>query len=214
MSRTKPSKSSTGPASRLLAVMVVALLLTAASCKTGTEDDNTSNVYVQILSMDAAAGEIGGGVGATVSVLLSDVCFANDDFPPCTVINDNGVVTMSAFAKDSTAAFSSVNNVVFERYRVTYIRADGRNVPGVDVPYPFDGSINFTLPANGSEVERGFVVVRHQAKRESPLREIAFNSSGILSVIAQIDFYGHDVAGRAVLVTGYLNITFADFTNE
>jgi hypothetical protein len=29
-----------------------------------------------------------------------------------------------------------------------------------------------------------------------------------------VDFYGADNAGRTVQVTGYVNITFADFANE
>ncbi len=93
---------------------------------------------------------------------------------------------------------------------MTYVRADGRNVPGVDVPYPFDGVANFTVPLTGAEVERGFLLVRHQAKAESPSEGNHLESTSmILSVIAQVDFYGEDGAGRAVMVTGYVNITFA-----
>ncbi len=66
---------------------------------------------------------------------------------------------------------------------------------------------------DGNEIERGFVLVRHQAKVESPLREISNNQSLTLSVIAQIDFYGR-TARDALEVTGYLNITFADFGND
>jgi hypothetical protein len=36
----------------------------------------------------------------------------------------------------------------------------------------------------------------------------------ILSVIAQVDFYGHHVAGRAIQVTGYNNNYFANFPDE
>ena len=73
---------------------------------------------------------------------------------------------------------------------------------------------NFTVPITGDEVERGFLLVRHQAKAESPLRELARGGSQILSVIAQVDFYGRDGSGRAIQATGYLNITFADFGNQ
>jgi hypothetical protein len=40
------------------------------------------------------------------------------------------------------------------------------------------------------------------------------NFAATLSVIARIDFYGHDGSGRTVTATGFLNITFADFTNQ
>jgi hypothetical protein len=83
----------------------------------------------------------------------------------------------------------------------------------VDVPYPFDGVANFLVSVDGEDVERGFVIVRHQAKAESPLRQIQADLTAILSTIAQVDFYGRDGAGRAVTVTGYLNVTFADFAN-
>ena len=47
-----------------------------------------------------------------------------------------------------------------------YIRADGRNTPGVDVPYGFDGALTATV--SGSTTV-GFELVRHIAKEEAPL---------------------------------------------
>lgn len=193
-------------------VLPVALLISSAGCKTGAEDDNPTNAYVQIVSV-TGTDFTDAGEGDTGPDLFSDVCFANEDFPPCTVFNDNVNVTLIAFPKDATQTNSLATSIVFDRYRVTYIRADGRNVPGVDVPYPFDGVANFSVATDGTEVSRSFIVVRHQAKRESPLRELSFGGS-ILSVIAQIDLYGRDINGRPVQVTGYLNIVFADFGND
>jgi hypothetical protein len=199
---------------RTLPVLAFALVA-AAGCITepDTVTADATNTIVQIVRMEGSPGDLQ-GPGEPVSDLFSDVCFADDDHPPCTVFNDNGVVTMIAFPKDRSQLASAINDVTFERYRVTYVRADGRNVQGVDVPYAFDGAVNFTVPADGTEVERSFVVVRHQAKGESPLREITENRHAILSVIAQIDFYGRDGGGRVIQVTGYLNITFADFANQ
>jgi hypothetical protein len=194
---------------------IVALFLSAGpGCVTepDTLTEDASNVLVQILDMGATPTDFT-GAGEPVTDLLSDVCFADEEHPPCTLFNDNGVVTMTAVPKDPAQFSSDINAVTFERYRVTFIRADGRNVQGVDVPYAFDGAFNVTVPVGG-DVERGFILVRHQAKGESPLREISFNRSLILSVIAQVDFYGRDGAGRQVKATGYLNVTFADFANE
>ena len=110
---------------------------------------------------------------------------------------------------------SFVQDIIFTRYRVTYIRADGRNVPGVEVPHPFDGAANFRVPIDGTDVPRVFMIVRPQAKLETPLREMRFGGgSQVLSVLARVDFFGTDVAGRAIQVTGTMNITFADFANE
>lgn len=202
-------------AGRTLSALAVALCL-APGCITepDTVDNDASNVIVQILTMQGQDVDAQ-GLGDIADDLFSDVCNAVVFQSGCGVFNDNGIVTMQAFPKDRTQLSSGplgINSVQFERYRVTYIRADGRNVPGVDVPYPFDGVANFLVPADGSDVARSFVIVRHQAKSESPLREISGNLAARLSVIAQVDFYGHDGAGRAVKVTGYLNITFSDFS--
>jgi hypothetical protein len=178
-----------------------------------TLTDDSTNVLVEIVQMQGNSGEPT-GASETASDVFSDVCFANEEVPPCSTFNDNGVVTMRAFPKDPSQFSGNINAVTFERYRVTFIRADGRNVPGVDVPYPFDGAANFTVPVSGESIDRSFLLVRHQAKAESPLRELAVGGSQILSVIAQVDFYGRDGSGRAIQVTGYLNITFADFGNE
>jgi hypothetical protein len=135
--------------------------------------------------------------------------------PNCTVTNDNAAVNMQAQPKDFSQPAGQVNDIVFTRYRVTYIRADGRNVPGVDVPYPFDGAANFRVDFDGSEVVRVFMIVRPQAKLESPLLEMQFGGgSQVISVLARVDFFGTDIAGRQIQVTGTINITFADFADE
>ena len=56
-----------------------------------------------------------------------------------------------------------------------FIRADGRNTPGVDVPYGFDGA--FTATVSGGEPTVGFELVRHIAKEEAPLAALAFNAA-------------------------------------
>jgi hypothetical protein len=187
--------------------------LAFAGCVTepDTVDNDATNVIINVVRMTGTEG--GTTAGTESDFLLSDVCFADKDHPPCSVFNDNGSVQMQAISKDQTQRNSPINSVVFERYRVTFVRADGRNVPGVDVPYPFDGAVNFTVPVGGT-ASGSFIVVRHQAKGEPPLLQMAQSGQGLLSVIAQIDFYGHDLSGRSYKVTGYLNITFADFGNE
>lgn len=211
--RLMGSMSSNNNLTRRLAAAVLALGLVAPACITEPDsaDNDATNVILQVVSMGSADSDFQ-GVGQTVTDLLSDVCFADDSHPPCTVFNDNGVVTLRAIQKDRTRTSSPIDDVMITRYRVTYVRADGRNVPGVDVPYPFDGAANFLVPSDGSDVEWSFIVVRHQAKVESPLRELSLTGQ-LFSVLAQIDFFGHDSAGRSIQVTGYLNITFGDFAN-
>lgn len=198
---------------------LILCLLGPGCIDSDTADDNASNTSVIIVSMQGAQGQ---ETTATGTDLFSDVCLNPDNIVGfCSVINDNAIVEMRAFRKDQGALASFENNVVFERYRVTYIRSDGRNVPGVDVPYAWDGVANFTVFVDSASVVRPFIVVRHTSKLEPPLvqmKQVVSDGGGggalILSVIAQVDFYGRDVAGRTVQVTGYLNIAFANFADQ
>ena len=151
--------------------------------------------------------------GEPVGDLFSDVCQGSPY--QCVVRPDLALVTMSAQAEDPYTDISRYGDIVIERYKVTYVRADGRNTPGTDVPYPFDGAVNFIVPALGPPTGQTFMVVRPQAKIEAPLRNLAGGGGLIVvSVIAQIDFYGRQVVtDESVSARGYLNITFADYAN-
>jgi hypothetical protein len=56
--------------------------------------------------------------------------------------------------------------------------------------------------------------VRHTAKREPPLRNM-WDGGGLrlMTVIAQVTFYGHDQAGNDVTAVGNITITFGDFAD-
>jgi hypothetical protein len=111
---------------------------------------------------------------------------------------------------DSPTSPSSTNQITVTRYHITYVRADGRNTPGVDVPYPFDGAATGTVTASGSSLT--FVLVRAQAKLEAPLKAlVGGGGSVVLSTIAEVTLYGHDQAGNDVSVTGSISVNFADW---
>jgi hypothetical protein len=189
----------------LRAIALVLISATAAfnlaGCTPDVLEQDTTNTVIIIESMRGDDGDD----------LQSDVC-SNPIGLTCTVFNDDGIVTISATLKDpSSLGPTFFNDVTFTTYRVTYVRADGRNTPGEDVPFPFDGAANFTVVVGG-EVTRSFLVVRHQAKLESPLKNLAFGGGAVvLSVIAEIEFFGTDGAGREISAKGFLNISFADF---
>jgi hypothetical protein len=131
-----------------------------------------------------------------------------------TIFGDVGRVTMTLMLKDpGTAAApttpTAVNDVTFTRYRVVYTRTDGRNTPGVDVPYPFDSAATFTATP-GTPATAGFDLVRVTAKEEAPLRALVTNPQAI-GVIADVTFYGKDRAGNDVTASGSIGITFANF---
>jgi hypothetical protein len=143
--------------------------------------------------------------------LLSDVITGGS------ILNDMATVSLKTILKDpgsptSAAAPSDLNMVTINRYRVEYQRTDGRNTAGVDVPYPFDSAISVTVCSCGTS-EAAFELVRHSAKEEAPLKALSFNRN-IISTIATVTFYGHDLAGNDISGSGSIGINFGDFADE
>jgi hypothetical protein len=104
-----------------------------------------------------------------------------------------------------------MNAVTINRYRVTFRRADGRNTPGVDVPFPFDSAVTFTI-APGGTVTQPFELIRHVAKMEAPLAALQ-NSPVIIATVADVTFFGHDLAGNELSASGSIGIQFGNFAD-
>jgi hypothetical protein len=181
--------------------------------------DGSSPVYLVI---DTLAAVRGGSSNTTATTnLLSDVVTNAVAPPPCsstqpcpTIFDDTGTATLRAPLKDigggATALTPTTNNeVTITRFTVEYIRSDGRNVAGVDVPYPIDGAVTGTIPAGGT-LSLPFEIVRHTAKQEAPLAELQ-TSPNIIVTIAKVTFYGRDRVGNNVSVTGQIQINFGNF---
>jgi hypothetical protein len=100
-----------------------------------------------------------------------------------------------------------VNAITITRYHVDYIRADGRNTPGVDVPYGFDGAVTVTVSGTTTF---GFQLVRVVAKEETPLVQLKVSKS-VITAIARITFFGHDQAGNEVTATGTIQVDFGNY---
>jgi hypothetical protein len=175
-----------------------------------------------ILVIDSLAGLRGAATTSTpASNLVSDVLTnvttggTCTTVAPCpTIFGDSGQVTMHLVLKDigtgtTTTAPSTNNEVTITRVHVSYRRTDGRNQEGVDVPYAFDTATTFTVPQQGS-VQGGFPLVRSQAKEQSPLIELRTNGL-VISTIGDVTFYGTDLVGNEVSITGSINIDFANF---
>ena len=163
------------------------------------------------LVIDSLAGASGasGRTGTFSGTLQSDVVTVVEDVP--TVFSDAGQVTMRFVMKDVLTTPSALNAVTINRYRVTFRRSDGRNTPGVDVPFPFDSAVTFTI-APGGTVTQPFELIRHVAKQESPLAALA-SSPVVISTVADITFFGHDVAGNELSAGGSLGIQFGNFAD-
>jgi len=169
-------------------------------------------VLIVVDSVQAASGAEPGDMG---SFLLSDVQTLVDDSP--VIFNDVAEATMHIIPKDVGTGLNSLaptlwNTVTINRYRITYIRADGRSTPGVDVPFAVDGAVTVTLTASPSVVP--FEMVRHQQKLEQPLRSLAnFGGRLFITTIAEITFYGADQVGNEVQAKATMNVSFSDYAD-
>ena len=175
--------------------------------------DGKSPVYLVIDRLEAAQGNRPGNLSGTLnSDVLTNVTTPAPCTPttPCpTVFNDIGIVTLHLDPKTLQMAPTPSNIVTINRYHVTYIRADGRNIQGLDVPYAFDGAFTGSVPTLG-QVSFTFELVRHVAKQEPPLVQLVVSST-VITTIAQITFFGQDAVGNEVSVTGTMQVDFGNF---
>lgn len=199
----------TAPLARRLSAIALALATTACGDLVRA---SRSPVFLVIDSLQARPGNATQFSGTLASDVLTNVTTPAPCSPatPCpTVFNDVGQATLSLALKDVSVAPTTNNQVTITRYRVAYRRADGRNTPGLDVPFAFDGAVTVTIPPASSSAV-GFEIVRHVAKQEAPLVELISNGK-IISTIADVTFYGRDQVGNEVSASGSILIDFGNF---
>ena len=198
---------------RFTLAALAAVVAASASCGDVVTSDHASAILL-IDSLTATAG--GPNVGVSGSILNSDVLSQVTTPAPCsaatpcpTIFSDVGTVALRLAMKNYLVSPSFNNEVTITRFHVSYRRADGRKKEGEDVPFAFDGAATGTVPATG-DLSLGFELVRAVAKREAPLRQLV-DSPTILTVIADVTFYGKDRVGNDVSVTGSISIDFANY---
>jgi hypothetical protein len=186
--------------------LAIASTMLVSSCSDAVRQGEGSS-YLVITSLMGARGEAG-EFGTSLS---SDVLTVVDEATGETsIFADRGQVEFALQMKDPNGLGPSpVNSITITQYHVEYIRSDGRNTPGVDVPHAFDGAITVTVSGTFTA---GFTLVRNQAKHEAPLAALRIGGGArLISTIARVTFYGHDQAGRGVSVTGNISVNFADW---
>jgi hypothetical protein len=190
-------------------VLRIAFILSAFvvlySCNPVEDDSQSSSMLLvdNILGKDAE--------GNSGNFLQSDVLMNSGS-----VRADTATATLRAetLDPDPVLGTSLYNDIVVTRYLVTYSRTDGKNVPGVDVPYPFEGSLSAVVNA-GSTSSVSFVIVREVAKMEPPLLDLVdLGAEVVLTCTAKVEFYGRDTADRTVKAVGYLTIYFANYADK
>ncbi len=190
-----------------LAVMAVAALAAAACGDKVLQGKGSSYLVV-----DQLAAGAGGSSSTTFSTMLQSDVLTNGG-----VFEDSGRVTLHIAMKDvtvTTGTEPTANNMItVNRYHVDFVRSDGRNVQGVDVPYSVDGAVTGTITTSPTELV--FPLVPVQRKLEAPLRALR-NGGGAIAImtVASVTFYGYDQAGNTVAVTGLISVNFADWADE
>jgi len=189
-----------------MAAGTMAILLGSVSCGNVARTGRSPVMLVVVLLMAVPSGV----------PVLSDVQKMVGTPPVATVDSDLAVVTFRAILKDPNppalpATPSGLNVITLSQYHVEFMRSDGRQTPGVDVPYAFDGAITATIGPSDTTPET-FELVRSQAKLEAPLRALV-NLGGLveISTIAKVTFYGKDQTGNDVQATATIGVNFADF---
>jgi hypothetical protein len=190
--------------------------LLAAVAASGCGDyvrEGRGPVTAGVALLQAAAGAtptaLGGTLSSDVITYLKKTVNGNEVLVP-TVFNDLGSATLTVELKNpSLTQPTTVNQVTFTHYHVEFIRSDGQNRPGIDVPYAFDSAVTVTS-APGSPGIAGFELVRHTAKTEAPLVALADNLQ-FITTIARVTFYGKDHAGNDVTAVGQMGVTFGNF---
>jgi len=191
---------------RTLVVGLLAAVAAGVSGCSSTVREGRSPAYLIVQRLEAASG----AEEDTFSDELSSDVLTNNS-----VFEDLARVTFRLALKNiggvgSPTAPTSNNFITVNRYTVTFRRTDGRNTPGVDVPYGFEGSGTVTVTA--TDATMGFVLVRTQAKVESPLKELSRGGAvRTISTIADITFYGRDQVGNDVSVSASISVNFSDW---
>ena len=195
--------------------VLAALVALSVSCGDVVRDGKAP-VMLVINTLQGAQGSKPGSFGVPLN---SDVITNVTSPAPCTaatpcptIFNDVGQAALQVVLKDVSVTPSSNNQVTITRYHVEFVRSDGHNVQGVDVPFAFDGATTLTIPAGGTGTVP-FELVRFTAKQESPLVQLITNPIEI-STLATVTFYGTDVVGNAIQVSGSLSVNFANFGDQ
>ena len=180
----------------------MASLATLSACG-DVAQQGTGSSYLIVSALEGASGAEPGEFGTNLS---SDVITVVNSVP--TVFSDVGRGLVHAGDEGSRPAEpnpTTANFITINRYHVRYFRADGRNTPGVDVPYAFDGALTVTVTGNATA---GFELVRvHREERGAAGGRSARNFV-VISTIAEVTFYGRDRAGRDVSVTARMGDQF------
>ena len=187
----------------------IAGLAVAVACAGDGRLSSRSSVTLVVERIGAASD--GAAARSTRTFIRSDVVTDG------TVTPDAAQVTLRLVPKDPGAAAgpaapSGTQFATVDRYRVRYVRSDGRHTPGVDVPHAWDGALGVTASVAAEIVE--IVLVRASAKLDPPLVTLRRGGGDVvINATAHVTFYGRDHGGARVQADGAIGVEFADWSD-
>lgn len=186
----------------ILTILCVSVVLFFSQCNI-FEKDSTS---ASILLIESITGtDLDGTTGSFIHF--------------CDVISDGSIynewasASLTALLIDpGDIADTYYQSIIVDQVDIEYSRADGKSVEGTDVPYKFSQKVNLRIAIDETS-SLGFVLVQHNAKRESPLVElVGLGQEKNLKLEAKITIHGHDVGGHRIQpVSGSISIYCADY---
>lgn len=190
------------------AALAAAGLALGAACSPGGPASSRSSYELLIERIEAPAAAAGDSRRTFVE---SDVVTGGS------VLQDTARATLRLVARDPAgrpgpAAPTAAVFATVDRYRVRYVRADGRNEPGVDVPHPWDGALTILVSPAGESGE--FVLVRAAAKVDPPLVRLRGGGGDlVIHTLATVTFYGRAPGGARIEAAGSISVDFADWAD-
>lgn len=182
---------------RLCAVASIGLAM--AGCTPGFFKESSSQV---VLLMTAING--GTPIQSDVELSTGGVCA---DFV--------GLRLENHFKNPSVTGTGFRHDIVVERYEIHYVRSDGRNTQGVDVPFSVTGNVAQEV-IEDQTATLFLEVVRIQAKLEPPLRNLRdLGGALVITMFADVTLHARTTT-REVLapVTARVQVDFADFADD
>lgn len=188
----------------MLCVSVLAVL-SFSGCN-ALENATTSGSKLILVSLTGS--DLAGEEGSTI--IFSDVAEKNGG-----TINDNAVAEVTAVLLDPFQETGTFYQAIFvDQIDVEYSRTDGRNTPGVDIPFAFSQRVSVTIEIGGT-AEIPFVIVQHNAKSESPLVNLFNGLGGVLKLEAKVTIHGKDLGEHRIQpLIGRISIYCANYAEE
>ena len=182
---------------RQMIALAALAVLSAAGCSP-VANDNESAVTLHA-NFGKGPGQV--GIVGVTSDVVDDVGASQFD---------SYDLFVASVAKNPNAILSDLYVVEYKGYAVSFSRPDGRNEPGVDVPFGFTRAIGGSIEPGGVS-ELNIIFITPEMKVAPPLRNLFFSANQRIYATLHVTIFGRDRVENDVAASAALPITFADF---